>query len=71
MRKQKGRDKKIIIGGGDTVAVISKLGIKNEFYFVSMAGGAMIDYLSGGTLPGIDAVKKSNKRFFIKKLFIR
>ncbi|MCA9353288.1 phosphoglycerate kinase [Candidatus Nomurabacteria bacterium] len=65
------KDKKIIIGGGDTVAVISKLGIKNEFYFVSMAGGAMIDYLSGGTLPGIDAVKKSNKRFFIKKLFIR
>lgn len=46
------------IGGGDTVTVAHKLGLLQKFNFVSLGGGAMLDYLSSGTLPGIDAVTK-------------
>lgn len=45
-----------IVGGGDTLAAISKLGIEDKFTFVSSGGGAMLDFLAGGTLPGIEAI---------------
>lgn len=48
-----------IVGGGDTLSLISKLKIENKFSFVSSAGGAMIEFLSNGTLVGIEALKKS------------
>jgi phosphoglycerate kinase len=51
-----------IIGGGDTIAAISKLGIMDKFNFVSTGGGAMLDFLSAGTLPGIEAIAASKKR---------
>ncbi len=46
------------IGGGDTVTVAHKLGLLQKFTFVSLGGGAMLDFLASGTLPGIDAVTK-------------
>ncbi len=46
------------IGGGDTVTVAHTLGLLKKFSFVSLGGGAMLDYLASGTLPGIDAVTK-------------
>lgn len=45
-----------IVGGGDTVAAIEKLGIVSNFSFVSTGGGAMLEFLSRGTLPGIEAL---------------
>ncbi len=48
----------VIVGGGDTVAAIERLEIKNPNIFVSTGGGAMLDFLSSGTLPGIDAIMK-------------
>lgn len=48
-----------IVGGGDTLASIQKLGIMDKFTFVSTAGGAMLDFLSNGTLPAIEAIKNS------------
>jgi phosphoglycerate kinase len=45
-----------ILGGGDTLAVIEKLGITEKFSFVSTGGGAMIDFLVNETLPGIEAL---------------
>lgn len=47
---------KSIVGGGDTLAAISSLGLLNNFSFVSTGGGAMLDFLANETLPGIDAV---------------
>lgn len=44
------------IGGGDTVSVANALHMLDKFTFVSLGGGAMLDFLSSGTLPGIDAV---------------
>ncbi len=43
-----------IVGGGDTVAAIEKLGVSNRFSFISTGGGAMLDFLAKGTLPGIE-----------------
>lgn len=48
-----------IVGGGDTLAAISELGIEDEFTFVSTGGGAMLEFLAKGTLPGIEALEKS------------
>ena len=48
-----------IIGGGDTVASIGKLNLLNKFGFVSIGGGAMLDYLLSGTLPGIEALQNN------------
>jgi phosphoglycerate kinase len=48
-----------IIGGGDTIAAVSKIGILDKFSFVSTGGGAMIEFLAKGTLPGIDALNQS------------
>ncbi|MEX0917253.1 MAG: phosphoglycerate kinase [Candidatus Paceibacterota bacterium] len=48
-----------IIGGGDTVASIEHLHLEESFDFISTAGGAMIEFLTNGTLPGIEALKKS------------
>jgi phosphoglycerate kinase len=45
-----------IIGGGDTVAAIEALGLDRHFSFISTGGGAMLDFLAKGTLPGIDAL---------------
>jgi phosphoglycerate kinase len=47
------------IGGGDTVAAASKVHCLDKIGFVSLGGGAMLDYLASGTLVGIDAVTES------------
>ncbi len=50
-----------VIGGGDTVEIISEMTNKNfsenKFSFVSTGGGATLDFLVNGTLPGIKALK--------------
>lgn len=45
-----------VVGGGDTVAAIEKLGINDQFNHVSIGGGAMLEYLEKGTLPAIEAL---------------
>jgi phosphoglycerate kinase len=49
---------KVILGGGDTVIMVEKMKLGDAFHFVSTGGGAMLDYLTSGSLPGIDALKK-------------
>lgn len=48
-----------IVGGGDTIASITALNLTDKFTFVSTAGGAMLEFLEAGTLPGIEALKNS------------
>lgn len=49
-------DGKVVIGGGDTVSAINKLGYKADFELVSSGGGASLEYIANGSLPGIDAI---------------
>lgn len=51
-----------IIGGGDTAVIVEKLGLESKLSFVSTGGGATLDYLADGKLPGIDAIIKCKKR---------
>ncbi|MCM2338871.1 MAG: phosphoglycerate kinase [Burkholderiales bacterium] len=46
-----------IIGGGDIVSLISLLKLEKKFTFVSTGGGATLDFLAKGNLPGIKALK--------------
>jgi phosphoglycerate kinase len=45
-----------VIGGGDTIAAVEKYSSINNFTFASTGGGAMLQYLVEGTLPGIEAL---------------
>jgi phosphoglycerate kinase len=44
-------------GGGNTVDALSEIGMIQDMDFVSSGGGAMLQYLSSGTLPGIKALE--------------
>lgn len=46
-----------IVGGGDTLAAISKKEYLDTLSHISTGGGAMLEYIEKGTLPGIEALK--------------
>ena len=48
---------KIIVGGGDTVAALNTNVLKKKNIFVSTGGGAMLQLLASGTLPGIKSLE--------------
>ena len=45
-----------IAGGGDTEAALEKFGLKEKMDWISVGGGAMLEFLATGTLPGIEAL---------------
>ncbi len=46
-----------VVGGGDTLAAISKKEYLEKITHISTGGGAMLEYIEKGTLPGIEALK--------------
>ncbi len=55
-----------VIGGGDTGAVVEKVlgkeSTQNKKVFVSTGGGATLDFLAKGTLPGVECLKSKSSK---------
>lgn len=56
MAKETGRAM-TVVGGGDTVPVVDTLKLHHAFTLVSTGGGAMMSFLAGQKLPGLEALK--------------
>ncbi len=46
-----------LIGGGDSVAAINKYNLAEQVSYVSTGGGALLEYIEQGSLPGVRAIE--------------
>ena len=46
-----------VAGGGDTIAFLDQYSLANKFSFISLGGGAALEFLAGKKLPGLEALK--------------
>ena len=64
-----------LIGGGDSIAAVNQYGLASNISYISTAGGALLEYIEGKTLPSIKAIKQSysvdDYNFKGKKALIR
>ena len=50
-----------LVGGGDTVAVLEKYGIKDSIDYISSGGGAFLEFIKSGTLLSLEAISRHTK----------
>lgn len=52
-----------VLGGGDSITAVNKFAKSTDYDYISTAGGAMIQFLAGKSLPAIEALKESERLF--------
>jgi phosphoglycerate kinase len=52
----KNKDAFSVVGGGDTVAILKKLALLDRFSYISVGGGAMLAFLVGEKMPGLESL---------------
>ena len=58
LREAKEKGVNVIVGGGDSIAALKKLGKEEWVGYISTGGGALLESLEGKTLPGVKALKQ-------------
>jgi phosphoglycerate kinase len=56
LRESKEKGVNVIVGGGDSIAALKKLGKEEWVGYISTGGGALLESLEGKTLPGVKAL---------------
>ena len=52
-----------VVGGGETAMVFNQMGLADGIKHISTGGGACISFMSGETMPALEAMRRSKKRF--------
>jgi len=52
-----------VIGGGDSVAAAARFNVRDRMSYVCTSGGGMVRFLSGQTLPVIEALRRAARRY--------